>query len=100
MSPKGRRTNNRQKRKRIPPNSAAEPRGNQAGGLGQGAGRGHYLLMSLFQRALNVQARRRGKVSPIVRAGLITDEEHRTGVLDETATFFDKLRDKVRRRDR
>ncbi len=79
MSPDGRRTNNRQKRKRLPSDQdlVGPSRGTQAGTL-----------------------RNRGKVSPIVRAGLLTDAEMRSGVLDETATFFDRLRDKIRRRDR
>ena len=77
MSPVGRRTSNRHKRKRITDLTAVESRGTQAGTL-----------------------RHEGQVSPIVRAGLLTDAEVRSGVMDETATFFDRLRDKIRRRDR
>ncbi len=65
-------------------------------------GRGSNQSRSQAPRGRGTQAgtlKHQGKVSPIVRAGLLTDEERRSGVLDETATFFDRLRDKIRRRD-
>lgn len=71
MSPKGRGSN----KSRSQP---ARHRGTQAGTL----------------------ARRRVQASPLIRAGLLTDEERRSGVLDETATFFDRMRAKIRKQRR
>lgn len=65
-------------------------------------GRGSNKARSQAERGRGTQAGtlRRRDMSPIIRAGLLTDAELRAGVLDETATFYQRLRDKIRRRDR
>ncbi len=72
---KGRRTNNRHKRKRLPDDPNLMSRGTQAGSL-------------------------RSRLSPTMRANLIDDAGVRAGVMEETATFLDKLRARFRRRQR
>ena len=73
--PKGRRTNNRHKRKRIPDNPDLVSRGTQAGTL-------------------------RSRLSPAMHANLIDAAAVRAGVMEETATFLDKMRARFRRRQR
>ena len=67
--PKGRRTNNRHKRKRLPDDPDLTSRGTQAGTL-------------------------RSRVSPTM---LTADAVVRAGVMEETATFLDKMRARFRK---